>query len=843
VGADPRVYILPVYTYIIDSIKHLKLDFWTFEYGIGTSIFSMIWYITDPLNILLLLFTKRYIIIGLLVISLLKLLLTGTFFFKYLKYFKFSKFVIILTSVLYTFSSYVILWGQHFHFGTIVLIFTFILYALERYLRKGKAMLLYLSMVLLFTNNIYFAYMISIFLLIYIFFRLVWDDISGKKKIWFNISKIYILSFLFAAPAAFPTIYLLLSSSRVKVNLLKWSLFGGIHEFMTTIVKFFSTSLFEVEKYSGWRNIYESANVSSSLIVLIILPQLFFVFKSKRERKLLKIIIFLIFIMFFCPLFSFFMNKFSSYTYRWTFLLIPVILLGFATALDFIIKNKKISIKILYSSLIVEILLLGIGVSYFGMENLNKHNLIFTVLFLFIYTLIMGSVNKYKKNYYKLAVLLFCCSEIAIFSHVMISGRNTLTKNILYEKIDYFDETNYVISYINSIDTGFYRVEKNYFSVFANDSLAQNYRGLKSYDSLNSDYYLEFIESLDGEILLKGNVILGFDHDPVIQEILGVKYSLMKGKESFFDYEFLGKFGDVNLFRNNHDLSLGFIYNDYITRDYYNTLDQEKKRNSLLKYIILEKTDEKKDIAVRNNTKYPIKSEITDIFGIEEYKDINNEYKYITKNTTPMLYLGNFSKSDYLNFNFTIVSDYDMNLSIYVKTEGTELNEIDKRVFKLVKGKNEIKFDLEYRNIEYIRIGLGEKKDKTFIFQKIEVYENNFRDYLADIDKLKKQSIKISEFKNTEISGIVDAEEDGYLFLSIPYRMGWKIKIDGEDAKYEKVNIGFIGLPVKKGNHQIELKYEAPFFKVGILVFILTVFSTGVFNIVSKKKKAKKYYD
>ena len=102
---------------------------------------------------------------------------------------------------------------------------------------------------------------------------------------------------------------------------------------------------------------------------------------------------------------------------------------------------------------------------------------------------------------------------------------------------------------------------------------------------------------------------------------------------------------------------------------------------------------------------------------------------------------------------------------------------------------------------------------------------------------------KVDEFvfdkdktKGDYIVGDINVTNDGYFTLSIPYDKGFKIKVDGQSVDYEKVNTSFIGFPISKGNHHIEIEYEAPLKKVGML---LSIIGFGCYFIIIYKQKKK----
>lgn len=48
------------------------------------------------------------------------------------------------------------------------------------------------------------------------------------------------------------------------------------------------------------------------------------------------------------------------------------------------------------------------------------------------------------------------------------------------------------------------------------------------------------------------------------------------------------------------------------------------------------------------------------------------------------------------------------------------------------------------------------------------------------------------------------------LLFSIPFDKGWTAKVDGAAVPLERVDIGFMGLVLEKGEHRVELEYRVP---------------------------------
>jgi membrane protein YfhO len=102
--------------------------------------------------------------------------------------------------------------------------------------------------------------------------------------------------------------------------------------------------------------------------------------------------------------------------------------------------------------------------------------------------------------------------------------------------------------------------------------------------------------------------------------------------------------------------------------------------------------------------------------------------------------------------------------------------------------------------------------------------ELNFDTFSKEWSNLHKDSISISNFEDTKISGTITLDEDKLVYLSIPYDDGWHIMVDGSEHEKIIVNGGMTGVFVKKGQHKIEMNYRLKFMLTGTIMSILAIF-------------------
>jgi uncharacterized membrane protein YfhO len=77
----------------------------------------------------------------------------------------------------------------------------------------------------------------------------------------------------------------------------------------------------------------------------------------------------------------------------------------------------------------------------------------------------------------------------------------------------------------------------------------------------------------------------------------------------------------------------------------------------------------------------------------------------------------------------------------------------------------------------------------------------------------------------------------------MPQDKGWTVKVDGKVAEILKVNIGLAGILLSPGDHEIEMIYNTPYLKEGMIISIIAwlIFIAAVvyYFISTKKSKLK----
>jgi len=719
-------------------MKHTSLfPKWSFYQGMGQNIFPLS--IPDPFYFLLMLAGENNLAYGIAIMEVIKVLCAGILFYLFLTKINLGPYAALVGSICYAFSSFIILGGAWNIFSTEAVYFALLLFAFEKLFQENKMLLFPIAVCLICINQPFDLFPITLFLIIYILFRLYPTQPLLTKKTGIFLAKIAglgILGILMSSFFLFADLLQMIESPRVGgessyfSKLLSAPIFGveGSMHNATALLRFFSADMLGTgSSFNGWYNYLEAPLFYFGLINLLLFPQVFpFLDKKRRMVYSLFILLFILPILF--PFFRYAFWLFTGDYYRLYSLFVVVSLsICSLNALNFIDRQFKVNYVVLAISLITLLIILFYPYSR-EQEIADTSMQSAACLFLIFYAVLIASMSSRRiGNVSKLLALLLVCTELIIFSNRTINSRPVITGAEFKSKTGYNDYTKDAVAYLKERDKGFYRIQKEYASGTAmhgsmNDAQVQNFYGTLSYNSFNQINYIKFLDELhiiDGKNEIQTRWAAGFTNAPFLHPFGSIKYALTKEKNSRLlavNYDSMAKVGDVIILKNKYSLPLGFSYNKYIPKSVFHKFSDHQKRATLFKAFVLDD------------------SLIHEIKGMPEFKE----------------------------------------------------------------------------------------SDTTAIFQ--------WTDYANDIAQLKKDTLAIKTFNQNFIDGEVTSTEKKVLFFSIPFDPGWTVRVDGKPAKLLLANIGFSGVLLEPGKHQVELSFLPRFYKtgaifsfIGIIMFLIII--------------------
>jgi len=809
---------------------------WSFYAGMGESLNQV--FATNPLGWFLratdyigvnILGTDYFVTERFVRIFVLHFLFSGIVFYFYLRTISVKQFSSILGALIITFSGFITV-GSGWGFSGQVFSAIFMLFAFEQLFVK-KRWYFFPFAVMFFANNTFELYIYTLFLLLYSIFRYF----SNKENNFVNYLKLAgqmillaIIGLLMNAVKVVTVFQKLFFSPRMSGNASYSQVLSAGDNVSeqtslgtTTLLRFFSSDILGTgSDFLGWQNYFEAPLFYVGLLTLLLFPQVF-IHLNKRKK-----IIFGSFIGFWTLtlLFPYLRHAFLAFTgdyFRYGFdFFIPFTLLFFSIyALNQLDKNFKLNLPLLGGTLVVLL-----GVLLFPYKSIpanavdfNLRKIIIVLLMLYSALIFLMSKKQYK-SIAQIGILILLVAELSYFSYKSYATRIPVTKTEF--EIDaggYKDGTIQAVEYLKTIDNSpFYRTEKDYQSGNAihgslNDAQAQGYYGTTSYSSFNQLNYIRFLEEI--EIIQKGDEtatrwVQGFRGLPLLQTFANVKYHFSKEKEALlekFGFDSIATISDIKILKNKFYLPFGYTYDKYIDFEGFKTLTKYRITSQSILNI-------NQEFAIINLAQ--VGFQITESLKPIENKQYNSKEEFITAiksligNEKFELYKLIIIKHSVDNFKNQIAL---LNAFVYEEDSGIDVDLLEK-VYAI----------------------------DTNIFIGVEKF--NFEKYKQFVDDLKSDTLQITKFENSRIEGTIELSKAKILFLTIPYDAGWKIKVNGKEEELSRINIGFTGIVLPKGKHEIELYYVPQYSKLTSSISIISIILFWLFlsfNIYRKRKRKK----
>lgn len=543
--------------------------------------------------------------------------------------------------------------------------------------------------------------------------------------------------------------------------------------------------------------LYDAYSLGLTSIAFIALINNFF--NKRKEDKFLNIIISIIF---FIPIFMYLLN---GTLYIRAKVLIPFLpLMGLLISI-FLEKllNQQIKIKLLFLILII----VNIIIYFTGYHNnFYYFDLLISMIVLLIY-------NRKKKC----SLLCIPLLLIAFYSCLNSNLEDELvTKKEYYNIFDKRKEE-LILDTIKE-DNSFYRFNNLLDTLpTINKVYSPNYYQTSLYSSIyNNDYYNFFVNTYSNALPYRNLLIIPQTNNILFQTLMGVKYLLTKDNIPI-GYNLIKGNKEIGIYQNDNVFPLVYIIDNIISYDEFYELKYPYKLDVLLNNVIIDGQSKNPilssirpielnyDIVVGNNleinkedNKYIIKAKEKDIINLKLKEKINNKILFI--------------KFDVLKSPSCNKGDISI-----------DINGITNKLTCKSWIYHNQNYTFEYtisssKDIEELKIKFSKG---TFEITNIETFIMDYNDVIKATKKIDKMIVDIDKTKGDIIKGSISTDKDGYLVLTIPYDKGFKIKLNGEKQEYERVNNGFIGIPITKGHYEIEIKYQAPLFKEGVISSVI----------------------
>ncbi|MCM3088099.1 YfhO family protein [Bhargavaea ginsengi] len=814
--------------------------FWSFNYGLGGDVFGqfLYYYTASPFFwVTALLFN----IDGLtdifelrLWISISKLTLAMIFFYHLLCYIKRSRTASILGSLVYGSSVYFTAYSLRYDFMVDGMIWLpLLLLGYERFHRDNKRGLFLLTIFIVISSNFYLAFINSIYLGLYVIFRYFSETAKPKfRGLVIHLARFfgqYAIGFLLAAFTFLPAVYHFLNVDRFYYE----------HQ----IPIFFSEAFYKALPY-------DLLFFGERLWLLVSFPAIIVamftagLFLRHRQVRVTLIFVFVISLMALIPYSYSFFNGLSSIQYRWLYLLLFTV----AYCTSFIIDHlHKQPVKKEYVLVPVTVLVLAVIVKT---KKYTVGSFATDGDLLILFLAAAGSALLLLRSRIPSPVV-----AAGIMATILI--QQTIVNDAMFTKLvgepdqlkaaheRILSSSNYGIpseqrlfDRLEQADTSFYRVVWNDQKEI-NAPLVYGYNGLSAYNSLLSGDIHRFVKK-DYNTLQQNSPSLfqNVDNRMYIEQALGVKYHVASPDtlSPLHRYSLLieDQESGLNVYRNDHALPIGFLYREAVSEDVFEQLSYGQRDELLLRAAVLEEGIHELprfDTATltSRSVDIPLQDQYMEHILVQDGKVVADPYNSI-EFTNP-------------------IPDMDGELLVEIgitRPDGQKfIVDVNHSSFQYLGDQNiynypkeEIVFNLgNLASNDKIKVGFSpgeyEISHMTVHLQPFETFDRSTK--LAQSSAFRETKVS-----GRHVSGRIDADEAGLLYLSIPYSPGWSATVDGESAEIIRVNHAFMGIPVSQGDHEVELAFTTPLFRTGLAISLVTLLILIIARFWKSKRTEKR---
>ena len=757
---------------------------YSWDIGMGVNFSALYaYYLASPMNWLVALCPRQFLIEFMTVLIVIKTGLSGLFFTWYLrKHTGTREFGSCFFGIFYALSGYMAAYSWNIMWLDCILLFPVILFGLERLVKEKKGMVYCIALGLSILSNYYISIMICIFMVIYAAVLVIlYPPKKGKE---------------FAATADRFTLYSLLAGGLAAVVLLPeiyalQATASGNFDFPKTVSSYFS--IFDmIARHIGnvqteigldhWPNIY--CGVAVLMLLLLYL--------GNKNIKIKEKAVYFSLLLFFYASFSVNVLNFiwhgfhypNSLPCRQSFIYIALVLvMCYKAYLE--LKNTpwKHIVMAFWGAAAFVILAEKL------VDNEEQfHFAVFyaAILFLALYTgcIYLYHSRKWCRDGVLLAVLglVFCESAV----NMAVTSIPT-TSRTAYVKDN--EDTMLLADSIRS--SVFYRIEKGE-SRTKNDGAWMNFPSASLFSSVASAAMSDFFKSVGCESSTNAYSVKG--STPFIDALFATRYGIYPDQQPADGLkEQIGRQGSMWFYENKYTLPVGFV------------MPQDMETNWVL--------DSGNPANVQND--------LSSVLGVSNL----------------LVPAEGVSEGKKLTFTADASGDY------YVYVTNKKVEEVSAEIGERSLSFDNVDrgYFLELGYLPKGQEVIFQSKTDGNPAMQAEIWRFDPEAMEEIYQCLSKSPLELSSWTDTGLAGSINTPEGGTMFTSIPYDKGWKIWVDGTAVSGRPVFDAFLGVDLEPGEHKIRLSYEPQGLKTGAVITGVSAAAVAALAVCGWMKNKKKF--
>ncbi len=384
-----------------------------------------------------------------------------------------------------------------------------------------------------------------------------------------------------------------------------------------------------------------------------------------------------------------------------------------------------------------------------------------------------------------LLLLLLVCGE-------MVNHTAAAVDKVSYtNRAEYFAESKEVKELVQDTrekDRGLYRMEVAN-PLILNSPMLYHYPGISEFSSTvngNVSYLMEHIGLEAEDVKNRYNYVMT---TPVANAVLGVKYIISKGQpiENHSELTLAGGKELTCLYENQYALPIGYMAN----QDVLDTWDYSQEN----------------PFQVLNDFVELAAGEVAPVFRSVGTPEISGTHVSLGEYYDGYVDCSAEGEEPDAQLVFTITEEQP--IYVFVEAEGAES----------ISAETETGEPVQLKEDCGAVVSLGTCKAGETVTINI-IYEGESAGGItARVCGLDQQAwdraygelaaggLTTENFDDTHVKGRITAKEDGVFLTSIPYEKGWSLKVDGKEQEIDPLADALVAVPMKAGEHTVELTY------------------------------------
>ncbi len=609
---DYNVQQIPFYQMIHDSVQSGNVG-WSYTTDLGANIIGSysFYMFGSPFFWLTMMFPSAVVPYLLAPLLMLKFALAALAAYTFLRRYVNNQMYAVFGAIIYAFSGFGIynVFFNHFHEAMIA--FPFLLAAVDAFIYEKRKGVLAFAVFAACIMNYYFFAGQAVFVFIYWLIRMMTGSFKMSIKEFLRFALEVLLGFFATAIIIFPSVLAVLQNSRVSSSFSGW---GGLtysseQRYIHILVSFFfppdmpAYANFTPDSNAKWASVAAWLPMFSMVGV--------FAYYQHKTHKWLRILIPLLFVFAYIPIFnSLFQLLNSAYYARWFYMLTLMLALATVIALDRTETDFKPSLKLTFIITVVIAALIGFmpttstntkgeKVTSYGLEKYDDRFWIWVAIAIVgLSVLVIAMCFRRKEKVFVRLSAVMLSVVIAGYANILI-GTGVL--NASYTK-DYIIQ--YALGNKDEFDDikDLKEVRSDFYNEMDNMGMYWQIPTIQAFQSIVPGSVMEYYKSVGVERSVgsrpKTDVY-------AIRSFLSCKYLFDNTSDSkrfatnesynlMPGWEEISEEHGYKVYQNKYFIPYGFTYDTYVTTEEYEKTDEANRSKLMLKSIVLTEEQAKK---------------------------------------------------------------------------------------------------------------------------------------------------------------------------------------------------------------------------------------------------------